>query len=117
MSEAQLGRVGAIEGMKRAVAHADAVSPKWSDRALAYVAEFANFIGKPFIAAELRAYAYKHGLDSPTTEFAWGAVMNRAARDGIVKANGFRMYDGDKTSHMKAVREWVAAANVERIAA
>jgi hypothetical protein len=107
---AELGRQGARDGMRRAAAHADAVLPHWSDRALALLAQFVRESrGREFITPDFRRYAVDLGFDSPPEPRAWGAVVNAAARRGlIVKTGRMRPY-GDRTSHTNPKQCWRAA--------
>jgi hypothetical protein len=44
--------------------------------------------GKPFMCEDVREYASNH-LPTPPTNRAWGAIILRAKKDGIIKHYGF----------------------------
>lgn len=94
----------ADNGIKVAVANADAHAPGWSDRAFKFVKRFADINkGREFMAENIRVWAYENGLDVPINdqgeprERAWGGVMARAIRAYVVKNIGSR-----KTSNINA---------------
>lgn len=72
-------------GMTRAIAAARRHAPGWEDDALAAVRRFAE-THEHFIAEDARATVeLPEGVDGR----AFGAVMQRARRDGLVVADGF----------------------------
>lgn len=75
-------------GMQTAVEHADAVDAGWSDRALEHVRAFATFRER-FLGEDVRTWAHEQGLPKPPKACAWGAVMVRAARDGLIARGGY----------------------------
>ena len=79
------------EGAKRAADHADRMIPRWSDVALAFVRVYV-LKTRPddiFLTEEVRAAAKEWGLDDPTDGRAWGQVMRRAEREGVIKWVGY----------------------------
>lgn len=87
-------RARADDGIQRAVTHADAVEPSWSDRALNALLWYASATGGgerpgPFLIEDMRACAYLAGLPPPPDGRAWGAVVQRAARAGHIVQVGF----------------------------
>jgi len=79
-------------GMARAVDHADRVEPKWSSKAEAYVVRVLDEWGphRRFLAEELVAKAEREGvLSDPPDRRAWGAVIVRLAKRGVIEHCGF----------------------------
>lgn len=73
----------AIDGMTRAIEHADAVEEGWGDRAYAMLVDFA--LGRfEFMTEDVRVWAHAQGLPVPPDGRAWGAVTVRAVRDKII---------------------------------
>lgn len=69
---------------------ADKFIRQWTETAVAYLRTFAyKRKGKPFLAEEVRAAAEEWGLPQPPDARAWGFVMQRGRREGIVAAAGF----------------------------
>jgi len=106
-SKAELGRRGRDAGMRNAVEHADAVTPEWRKSAFDFVQAYAQR-GKPFIAPQVREFAYTCGLPRPPTDMAWGAVLQRASRLGLIKPLAVIRY-GDATMHTQNVQQWIKA--------
>lgn len=73
-------------GMQRAVDHADRVTDGWREIARAHVEEFARK-HSTFLAEDVIAAA--RDVPEPPTRKAWGAVIQRAAREGIIEKIGF----------------------------
>lgn len=77
-------------GIKTAVEHADAVYEKWSEAAYAvllkYIARYGS--GKQFMGEQVRIYADVMGLPQPLSLRAWGGVMQRAFKEGLIKQVG-----------------------------
>lgn len=72
-------------GMSRAARRGERVSPGWEVEACAQVMEYAKR-HEHFAVEDVRAvYGTPEGIDAK----AWGPAMKRAARLGIVKADGF----------------------------
>lgn len=79
----------ATAGMELAAANADAQAPGRSERALTHVISFAMQTHE-FLGEDVRSWAHRDmGLDHPPKACAWGAVMTRAAREGIIEHAGY----------------------------
>ncbi|OFE11416.1 hypothetical protein PHACT_12735 [Pseudohongiella acticola] len=74
-------------GMNAALDNADFDSKGWSDKALGFVRSFPS---AQFQTEDVRQYATNHGLPVPPSARAWGAVITRAARLGIIRRVGYR---------------------------
>lgn len=73
----------AIDGMTRAIEHADAVEEDWSERAYHMLLTYAlNHF--EFMTENVRVWAHDQGLPLPPDGRAWGAVTMRAVRDRII---------------------------------
>ncbi len=90
MNQANLfdGRALRDDGISRAIQHADAVVPTWSETAFGWFCLYAKH-HREFITEAARQYAEQRGFSTPPDKRAWGAVAVRAARAGIVRANGY----------------------------
>lgn len=97
---------GRDEGMAIAAAHADGVTPNWTEDAYRYLCAYAS-LGRPFTAPEVRAYAEQAGLPEPPSLRAWGPVFHRAARNGTIAPTG-RFQIAGNDMHSQPIREWIA---------
>lgn len=77
------------EGIQRAAEHADNESPGWTDVALLYLKQFLVNTSGPFLAEDVVAAAKVWGLIEPPDGRAWGHVMRRAAKLGLVVKAGY----------------------------
>lgn len=96
-------------GMARAVDHADRVDAQWSDRAYGYLFDFCRLTkqeGERFVIEDVRVWAAGQGFNEATDGRAWGAVIRRAASNGLIQKVG---YAPAKSSNMSPKCAWIAA--------
>lgn len=96
-------RVGRDEGMRRATDRADQVRPGWSEDAMNSILAYPE---KEFRTEQLRAFAYMNGLDRPPRDLAWGSVMVRAKKAGLIEFVSFVQCVGSETMHAQPVALW-----------
>jgi hypothetical protein len=94
-------------GMAKAIDHAESDIPGWGDLALHYVERFvrSGVQRHGFTAMDIRHWAYEAGLPAAPTNWAWGSVMRRAARQGLI-AKGATRPQGDATAHLTDRTLW-----------
>ena len=106
----QLSNAARDDGISRAIAHADAVHPDWGDRAFAelhrYIAPM--HAGARLTGEEIREFAELHGVPRPPDKRAWGNVMLRAARAGLIRKIGWTTASDPKT-HCNPISLWEMA--------
>lgn len=79
-------------GMMIAEDNANRKVTGWSNMAMSYLRGYLSMHGTtPFLAEEVREYAKAHGLEDAPSNRAWGGVMTRASRAGLIKSVGFRL--------------------------
>lgn len=94
-------------GIKQSVEHADAVTPKWSVQAEVYAEMMIEQRGfKPFLFEEIVEAAGRDGISKPPDARAWGAIIRRLAKRGIVRNMG---YAKAKTSNLSPKVLWCKA--------
>jgi len=76
-------------GIASSAAHAEREFPSWNDQAVDYVRRYA-LLHSSFLAEHVRVFAELDGFPAPPEKRAWGNVMRRAAKEGIVANGGFR---------------------------
>lgn len=91
------------DGIARAAEHADAVEPRWTDRAFDLLRAHAE--QHTFFTIEQLRKAVAGQLPEPPTTRAWGAVVTRAMRAGIVKSEGWTTAE-DPAVHCNLVTLW-----------
>lgn len=90
-------------GIDRAVAHAEAALRNWAETAYNFLVEFARQ-NPSFTTEDVRQEAGA-AVPTPPDKRAWGGVMQRAARAGIVVAAGFVTAKSPKV-HCQNIRLW-----------
>lgn len=106
-----------IEGAERAAAHANAVhpSPRWVEHAYAAACVFTDLSkwagapGADFLAEDIRAFAEANGVPRAPDERAWGAVILRLSRDGVIRKTGEYRPMKNPASHCNPKAVWTAA--------
>ena len=83
--ERRLGSGELPAGMVAAEDRARLSDPGWPERALAAMLEAGRRLGR-FTVEDARQLA---GVEAPTDQRAWGAVVNRASRRGLIRRVGF----------------------------
>jgi hypothetical protein len=104
------GRRLAEQGAERAANHAERVSEGWRDKAFGYATEFIrSHNGRPFMTEQIRQFAYERGFERAPDERAWGAIMLKVARRGLVRRLGFARSSA-KNVHGNPATLWEASA-------
>lgn len=97
-------------GIEAAADHADAVEPRWTDRAFDFAVDVLAARARkgkndPFMTEDVRKYAVARGFPEPPDARAWGAVMIRARRKGLI----VRVGTGDSKNpqaHLRPTNQW-----------
>lgn len=111
MSDLQLNEQLRDAGMERAARHADRVTPKWSVNAGVLLGTFCSrqrALGRrdqTFLTEDLRDFASDQGFPEPPDRRAWGAVLVRAARAGVIRKVGYAK-STDARRHSGVATEW-----------
>lgn len=75
-------------GIDRAVTHANEATPSWSDQAFDFLTRYITDASE-FMAEDVRLAA-KGIVPEPPSLRAWGSVMMKAAKSGLIKRVGYR---------------------------
>ncbi len=107
------------EGIRAAEAHADSVAPDWAERASWYLRVATD--GRPidrdcpnwprlsrFQTTDFRKWAEARGLPKPPDPRAYGGVMRRAAKAGLIIADGYAQKP-DASAHACPAVVWRVA--------
>ncbi len=92
------------DGMARAADHAEVVEPGWNELALEYVRVYAK-ANRQLRGEMVRIYAENRGFPLPPDKRAWGAVMMRAAKAGLITKLGWTTAVDPKV-HKNPVSLW-----------
>lgn len=101
-------------GIKRAVDHADQVHDNWSNAAFIFLNKFMRDHAE-FMTEDVRVAA-QGVLPEPPDPRAWGAVITRAYRSGLIKRIGYapvRHFN----AHMRPAAVWSTNVIVKQNAA
>lgn len=90
------------DGIQRAHDHAEEDSPGWSDVALAFLRGHA-MKHEHFLTEDVIEAGKTWGLLEPPDRRAWGHVVRKAVREGIIERDG---YAPAKTSHFSPKPRW-----------
>ena len=100
---------GIARGNERAEDAANNAGALWKADAFNHLVSYAKRMGR-FHADQARIYAFRHGLESPPDNRAWGAVISSAARQGLIKKDGFEpVYSPGNHGRPMYIWKWVGA--------
>lgn len=86
----KMARQARNEGMEKAVDHADDVEPGWSSRAYKFLLKFLQNHNGNFMGEEVRSYAALMDFELPPSNRAWGSVIAKAAKEGLIERVGYQ---------------------------
>lgn len=93
-------------GIQVAADHADQVHPGWQDEAIKNLKVFLLWNNSPFMCETFRAFAEEEcQLSPPPHARAYGAVMQRAKREGLIEHAGIGQVSNPK-AHMANASFW-----------
>lgn len=93
-------------GIERSADHAERVADGWKARARGYLLEFLATNPGEFLGEQMREFAELRGMDFPPDGRAWGAVLQSAARAGLIVKRG---YAPARSSNLSPKVLWRAA--------
>jgi len=94
------------QGINQAIEHANEVHQEWSEMAFDYLKKFLiKQGGEPFLTEELRISAYENRIPMPPSDRAWGGIVVRAAKSGLIARVGFRNVNNHK-AHCTPASLW-----------
>lgn len=91
-------------GIKRAIDHANDVTPTWGDIAYDFLCEWILQHDRPFQTCEAR-WAARGVVPEPPDRRAWGHVATRAVKAGLIVSTGTAP-DLDPKSHRSPCNVW-----------
>lgn len=108
IARAEVARELRDDGMRRAVDHANHVEPGWQERAIEHVRAFV-MERREFMCEDAREFAEARGMSLPPDNRAWGAVMTKCARLGLIVKDRLG-YAKDPKVHMRPTSVWRSRA-------
>lgn len=94
------------DGMNRALMNTESKNPQWAAQALDILKRFIASHSEPFMVEDVRAFAYKQGLQHPERDQAWGAIIRRACKNGLINKIGQGIAK-DPTRHRGYTAIWM----------
>lgn len=99
------------EGMALAADAADARFPLWQHRALESLKKYLETKKNAFMTEDFRAWAETFGnLPIPPSGRAYGAVISKASRQGLISHVGYQQTDNPK-AHKTPASVWIISNN------
>jgi hypothetical protein len=97
------GRELRDRGIDKAVKHAELKDPHWKEKAYRFLVQYIDSHGE-FMAEDVRM-ASSGVVPVPPSKRAWGGVIVRAARKGLIERVGFRSVKNAK-AHCTPAAVW-----------
>jgi hypothetical protein len=76
------------KGIQQAINHADQVKPLWSEQAYNCLLNYIRY-NDEFMTEDVRE-ASKHQLSEPPSARAWGGIIVKAVKCGLIYRKGFK---------------------------
>jgi len=92
------------KGIQQAVDHADAVYPSWSEKAYKFLTDFIDKNACSFMAEDVRMESAAV-IPEPPSKRAWGAIILRAAKSGLIRKVGYQKVTNAK-AHATPASVW-----------
>jgi|TARA_B100001964_G_C14031867_1_gene508649 hypothetical protein len=89
-------------GIKQSLDNANEKEPFWSEEALEYLKRYPHV---SFMAEQVRVWAYANGLRLPPHNRAWGGVINKASKAGLIIHSGYSNVTNPK-AHSTPASVW-----------
>jgi hypothetical protein len=99
-----VGKRYADDGAKRAIDHAEIESPSWADKAGDFLIQYIKH-GKEFMVEDLRL-ASRGTIPEPPSLRAWGGVIKRAAKAGLIYRTGTKSVK-NVNAHAAFASTWI----------
>jgi hypothetical protein len=97
------------EGMQLSLFNADDKVFEWSVQARFHLERFLRlYPEKEFQAEDLRRWAYQRGLKEPPSHRAWGAIISRAKKEGLIRFVGYENVTNPR-AHATPAAVWISA--------
>jgi len=91
-------------GIKRAVDHADKKNADWSKKAYSFLKEFIYLYDADFMGEDVRTSSAGI-VPVPPSKRAWGSVILKAAKDGLIEKIGYQVTTNPK-AHRAIATVW-----------
>jgi hypothetical protein len=99
-TQIQFGKQLKERGMQKAVDHANQVHTDWSEKAFEFLKSFI-IEHKKFLAEDVRYYSAGK-VPEPPSQRAWGSVIVRAAKAGLIRRVGYEQVKNVKAHRANA---------------
>jgi hypothetical protein len=94
--DVERGRESRDREINRASFHAENINEGWNEKALRFIQSYPL---NKFMTEDVRLYAYQNGMEKPPSERAWGGVIKKAVKMGLLTCVGYQ-----KVNNVKAHR-------------
>lgn len=94
-----------LDFIERAATAQERRSPDWQDRAIGMLSLYLIHTDT-FITEDFRIWASCNGLDEPQEPRAYGAVIRRAVKSGMIVATGNYRQTTNIKSHSRPMMVW-----------
>ena len=102
------GSVLRDRGIARAEDHAETEAPGWKDSALDMLRRYVREVGGRFQAEDVREFGRIQCLDEPPNSRAWGGVIVKAKKLGIIQFAGYENVSNPR-AHATPASLWESA--------
>jgi hypothetical protein len=95
-------------GMKMALEHAEQITESWGDKCFELLKQYLELNREKFLTEYFRTWCETgNRIAEPPSKRAYGGVMSRAARAGLIRSTGYAPTSNPK-AHCAPTNVWVA---------
>ena len=95
-------------GVEKAEEHAEREWTDWKEKAYEFLKYFLDNHNGPFMAEEVRSLAAYQDFPLPPSARAWGGIIIRAAKEGLIVRMGIQKVK-NKKAHCANAAVWMAS--------
>jgi hypothetical protein len=99
-----------IQGIKKAIDHAEMVHQNWSIQAMNLLFQFCQKQRMPFMTEEFRKFCIEKELPEPPSLRSFGGIILRASKMGLITSIGTRKVINPK-AHCANANLWLVNQN------
>lgn len=99
-------------GIRLASESAENKERGWNDRAYDFLENFIKERTSDFMCEDFRDYCQRHGLTAPPSLRAYGSIIVKALRNGLIRQTGYAKVSNPKAHKANAAR-WINSKIIE----
>lgn len=93
-------------GIRLASENAEAKEPGWNEDAYNLLKDFIKTVTGDFLCEDFRSYCEAHNFKTPPSLRAYGGIIMKASKDGLIRRVGYAQVKNPK-AHAANASRWI----------